>query len=123
MSAIEKITAQQKGKEGTDVWMVGQQLKDILREDPSLEDILDKDLDVTEMSLADCAGRIKSFADELHKKQKGNCVCVPPNVAEDIIREFYGLPVCPFSNTTPAPVQESSPVQEEDNPFDFSTFL
>lgn len=123
MSAIEKITAQQQGKEGTDVWMVGQQLKDILRADPSLEEIVDKDLDVKGMSLANCAKRIKAFADEQHKKVKGSCVCVPPAVAEDIIREFYGLPVCPFDEAPPVSKQDPVPTKDEDDSFDFSNFL
>ena len=119
MSAIEKITQQQKGREGTDVWMVGQQLKDILREDPSLEEIVDTDLDVKEMSLQACARKIKEHADELHRKQKGSCVCVTPDVAEGIIRKFYGLPDA--SGTAPEPVP--APVVEEEDAFDFSSFL
>ena len=74
MSAFEKITAQQQGKEHTPVWMVGQQLKDMLQDDPTLEEILDKDLDVKGMALADCAAKIKAFADEYHRKIKGNCI-------------------------------------------------
>lgn len=118
MSALVKILEQQEGKQHTDVWMVGQQLKGILRANPSLEEIMDKDLDVKEMSLACCARKIKAWADEQHKQVKGNCVCVPPDVAESIIREFYGLPAA-----TALPAPAPSPVPEEDNPFDFSTFL
>lgn len=117
MSVFDKIAAQQEGKEYTDVWMVGQQLKDILRGDPSLEEVVDKDLEVQGMSLADCAGKIKAWADEQHRKVKGNSVCVPPDVAEGIIREFYGLPGA--DSEPPAP---AAPVQEDD-PLDFGDFL
>lgn len=90
MSAIEKIEAQQKGKgTGTPAWMVGEQLKDMLRNEPWLEDLLDKDLDVKEMSLAAAEKKIKAYADG-HKS--GNFACVTPAVAEGILREFYGLP-------------------------------
>lgn len=89
MSAIEKIEAQQKGREGTAPWMVGEQLKDMLRNEPWLEDLLDKDLDVKEMSLAAAEKKIKAYADG-HKS--GNFACVTPAVAEGILREFYGLP-------------------------------
>ena len=123
MSAIEKITAQQAGKEGTDVWMVGQQLKGILRADPSLEDIVDKDLDVKEMSLQACARKIKEHADELHRKQKGSCVCVTPDVAEGIIRKFYGLPDMAGTDPEPAPTPVAVPVAEKEDAFDFSAFL
>ena len=41
------------------------------------------------MSLANAEKKIKAYAD---KHRKGNFACVPPNVAENILREFYGLP-------------------------------
>ena len=34
MTVFEKIEAQQKGKEGTPAWMVGEQLKEICAGDP-----------------------------------------------------------------------------------------
>ena len=92
MNAIEKIEAQQKGKENTDVWMVGEQLKEIIGREPETEDLISKDLEVKEMSLSAAAGKIKAYADELHKKIRGACVCVPPDAAEGILRKFYGLP-------------------------------
>lgn len=118
MTVYEKIAAQQKGHENTDIWMVGQQLKDILRGDPTLEKIVDKDLDVKDMSLANAAKKIKAWADEQHKKNRGSCVCVPPDVAEGIIREFYGLPACGTSEPAAATVAA------EDDAFpDFADFL
>ena len=89
MNVFEKIEAQQKGKKNTAVWMVGEQLKDICRREPACADIVDADLENKDMSLANCEKQIKKWADG-HKK--GNCAVVPPNVAEGIIREFYGLP-------------------------------
>ncbi|MGM9626928.1 MAG: hypothetical protein ACI3V4_02375 [Faecousia sp.] len=118
MSVYEKIEAQQKGHENTDIWMVGQQLKDILRGDPTMEEIVDKDLDGKDMSLASAARKIKAWADEQHKTARGNCVCVPPNVAEGIIREFYGLPGCVASEKQP-----TAPAPDEDDLPDFADFL
>ncbi len=89
MNVFEKIEAQQKGKEYTAPWMVGEQLKEICRREPHAAELVDKDLDVKEMSLEACEKKIKAWADA-HKK--GASACVPPNVAEDIIREFYGIP-------------------------------
>lgn len=86
--AIAKITTQQP-KERTPVWMVGEQLKDMLRVEPHLADIVAQDLDVKEMSLAECEKKIKAFAD---KHKTGSFSCVIPSEAERIIREFYGLP-------------------------------
>lgn len=117
MTAKEKIEAQQKGKECTDAWMVGEQLKDILRSDTSLENLISTDLDVKDMSLEKCAGKIKAWADEQKSKIKARCVCVPPNVAEGIIRKFYGLPEVETA-PEPAPIP-----QEEADDLDFGNFL
>lgn len=90
MTVFEKIAAQQKGRENTAVWMVGEQLKDICRSDPHCAEIVEQDLENTSMSIIESEKKIKAYADK--QKRTGNCVCVPPNVAEKIIREFYGLP-------------------------------
>lgn len=91
MSCIEKITAAQAGLENTDAYMVGQQLKEICR-DSACADLVAADLENPGMDLKACAVKIKEWADEQHKKNKERCVCVPPDVAEGIIRKFYGLP-------------------------------
>ena len=87
MTVFEKIASQQ-GKERTPVWMVGEQLKDIITHEPHLQEIVSQDLDVPEMSLAKCEEKIKAFAD---KNKTGNFSCVTPIEADKIIREFYGL--------------------------------
>lgn len=91
-TAIERITAQQ-GTERTPVWMVGEQLKDILRHEPHLAELVVQDLTVEAMSLTECEKKIKAFADG---HRTGSFACVIPSEAEQIIREFYGL-------TAPAP--------------------
>ena len=121
MNVYEKIAAQQKGKEHTDVWMVGQQLRDLLRADPTLEEIVDTDLDLPQMSLMHCAGKIKARADELHKTMKGNCVCISPDEAERIIRRFYGLP-----ESGAAPEVQAAPAlaaEDDEDALDFGDFL
>lgn len=90
MTVFEKIEVQQKGKENTTVWMVGEQLKDICRADPACASIVAEDLEVKAMSIAEAEKQIKAYADK--QSQKKGSFCVPPNVAERIIREFYGLP-------------------------------
>ena len=92
MDVFEMITAQQKGRECTPVYMVGQQLKDICREDPHNAEIVAQDLQNKSMSLEACEKKIKAWADEHKPGPKAPCCCVPPDVAEKIIREFYGLP-------------------------------
>lgn len=86
--ALEKISAQQP-KDRTPVWMVGEQLKDILRAEPELAELVLHDLDVSGLSIADCEKKIKEFAD---KHKNGGFSCVIPSEADNIIRGFYGLP-------------------------------
>ena len=86
--AIRAISAQQP-EERTAVWMVGEQLKDMISAQPELAEIILQDLQVAEMSLAHCEKKIKAFADA--NKTKG-FACVIPSEADRIIREFYGLP-------------------------------
>lgn len=90
MTVFEKIEAQQAGKENTAAWMVGQQLKEICKADTHCAEIVAGDLENKAMSIDAAEKKIKAYADK--QKRTGNCVCVPPNVAEKIIREFYGLP-------------------------------
>lgn len=89
MNIFERIAEQQKGKEGTPEWTVGEQLKDICR-DPACARIVEKDLEAIPIGRA--AEKIGQYADELHRKNGGKCICVTPDVAERIIRETYGLP-------------------------------
>ena len=95
-NCIEKIEAQQaKLKENTAPWVVGEQLKDICS-DPQCAELISADLDNEEMSLEKCEKKIKEYAD---KHKTGNFSYVPPKVAEDIIRKFYGLPAAGESST------------------------
>ena len=90
MNVIEAITAQQKGLENTAAFMVGEQLKEICSREPESAALVEKDLQA--ITITDVAKKIKAEADKLHSTLKGNCICIPPNVAEGIIRKAYGLP-------------------------------
>lgn len=92
MNVFERIEAQQKGHEDTDIWMVGEQLKGICRAEPRSAELIEADLEQEGMGLKEAAAKIKAYADEQHKKKHGSCICVPPAVAERILRAFYGLP-------------------------------
>lgn len=90
MGAIEKIRAQQaRLEEGGPAWTVGEQLAEICAAEPESERLVDTDLNNPDMGLADCERKIKAWADS-HKK--GDFSFVSPMKAEEIIREFYGLP-------------------------------
>lgn len=118
MTVFEKIESQQKGREETTVWMVGEQLKDICREDPAYADIVLADLENKEMSIVHAEKKIKAYADN---HRKGSSACVPPNVAEKIIREFYGIP----ERTKPALVLMPAVPKAENKPLalDLSSYF
>lgn len=91
MTYKELIEQQQAALENTDpAWMVGMQLMDICRADPSCGTIVAKDLENPDMSLLAAAKKLAEYAAKNRGKKK--CYCITPDIAEGIIREFYGLP-------------------------------
>jgi len=88
--AMEAIAAQQKKvQERSAPWMVGEQLKDMLRREPALAELIAQDLTTGGMSLTAAEREIKKFADG-HKT--GGFACVTPAESEEIIRNYFGLP-------------------------------
>ena len=88
-NAIQIITDQQKTvKPRSAQWMVGEQLKDICRNEPASAELICQDLQVAAMSIVEAEKKIKAYADA-HKT--GNFACVTPAEADRILREFYGL--------------------------------
>ena len=87
-AAIAAI-AEQQPKERSAVWMVGEQLKDMVRAEPGIAELLLADLAGKGMGLADAEKKIAAAA---KKNKVGNCGVVTPAEAEDILRSFYGLP-------------------------------
>ncbi|MBE6976241.1 MAG: hypothetical protein E7439_03465 [Ruminococcaceae bacterium] len=92
MTVFEMIEAQQKGREDTTIFMVGEQLKDICRADPACAVIVAEDLSQKAMSIEACEKKIKEHADKLKNEKKLRAVGISPQKAEEIIRKFYGLP-------------------------------
>ena len=90
MNAIELIEQQQKKLEkNSAAWVVGEQLKDICRSKPASAALLENDLDKKGMGIADAEKQVRAYADT---HRKGNFAFVSPQVADGILREFYGLP-------------------------------
>lgn len=115
--AIKKIEAQQKSKEETPPFFVGEHLKDILKRcSPACLEIVSADLDIKEMSIMHCEKKIKEYANN-HKK--GNLGFVPPHIAEGIICKFYGIEIDP--TVTQEPIQP--PTKEADGYIDLSDFI
>lgn len=92
MSALAEVIfaiEAQQPKERSAVWMVGEQLKDICRSDPSAAEILLTDLlHNQDMTLAAAE---KKIAEQAKKNKVGSCGCVTPKEAEEILRQFFGL--------------------------------
>lgn len=80
-------------------WMVGEQLKDICRQEPHCADLIAQDLENPAMSITEAEKKLKAFADG-HKT--GSFSCVPPVEADRILREFYGLPAPGGEEETPS---------------------
>lgn len=112
MTVFEKIARQQEGCQGTPQFFVGEQLKEICYADKHCAEIVSQDLDSESMSLVKAAQKIKAYADEQNKKEKKGFVCVPPDVAEGIIREFYGLPAAAPEEKAPT-VEEPAPTMPD----------
>ena len=111
--AIARLEAQQaKVKPRSPQWMVGEQLKDICRREPRSAELIAQDLENEAMSITAAEKKIKAFADG-HKT--GNFACVTPAEAENILREFYGLPR-PDEGKPSAP---PAPAKKLVDPFDF----
>ena len=87
--AIEAITAQQPKLQKNDVWMVGEQLKDLLRAEPQWAEMVLQDLKNKDQSLAAVAQKIRDLA---KKNRNGSFGCVTPAEADQIIRTVYGIP-------------------------------
>ncbi len=86
VAAIETQQAKEKGR--TAPWMVGEQLKDMIRREPGAAELILTDLTAGGMSLQKAEAKIKAYAD---KHKTGNFACVTPAEAEDILREYFGL--------------------------------
>lgn len=99
-TVIKQIEGQQAGKENTAPYYVGEQLKDIIRNNPQAAEIVGQDLKIKEMSIVECEKKIKAYAD---KHKTGNFAFVSPQAAEKIICEFYGI-----SATAPAAEQSKT---------------
>lgn len=104
MTVFEKIERQQaKAAPYSPVWGVGEQLKDICRAEPRSAKLIEEDIDT--VTIVKVEKKIRAFAD---KHKNGSCVCVPPSVADGIIREAFGLPPRAESSTAPAEIDFDS---------------
>ena len=105
---IKKITEQQKAhKPYSPVFCVGEQLKDICSSIPEARELVNRDLDIPELSIAKCEEKIKEFA-------KSHGGCTPPTEAHRIICEFYGIPKGEKQINIEEPTAPSAPVKKID---------
>lgn len=110
------IETQQKGHENEPIFMIGEQLKEMAQREPSSCALLKQDLLVEGMGLKDAAKKLQEYSDKNHGQAK--CFCITPNVAERILREFYGLEKAQAKSQTIGILEE-----KKDGYIDLSTFL
>lgn len=84
---MEKLKAQIVKAEGGPKG-VGQLLLEICKKEPAAVEIVEQDLENSDMSIEKCFLKMQNAA---RKKQKEGCYYMPPEEAEAIIREFYGI--------------------------------
>ena len=87
-SAIKAIEAQQP-KLRNDIWMVGEQLKDMIRSEPKWADMIEMDIKNKDQNLEAIAKKIRERAS---KNKTGSFGCVTPMEAEEIIRATFCIP-------------------------------
>lgn len=93
--AIGMIEAQQEeARYHSQPWLVGEQLKDICRMEPRCAELIAQDLENEAMSIAEAEKKIEAFA----KKHGGGVSGIE---ADQILREFYGLPAAGSSARPP----------------------
>lgn len=104
---------QEKMQKYSPAYCLGEQLKGILSENPAAASLVLEDFKNPGMKITDCEKKIAEFA-KAHKV--GNCGCCPPDEADRIIREFYGIPksgkvagVLTFPNETQPAAQATQP--------------
>ena len=90
MNVYEKIgELQAKLDPDSCAYEIGEQLKDLCRRDPACEAILLEDLQNPDMGLA---AADKMLYDLGRNHKVGNCCGISGRKAEELLREFYGLP-------------------------------
>ena len=92
-NTYEKVVAliekQQKDHEEDAVFMVGEQLKDIAKNNQEAAQILLDDLSVEGMGIEEAEKAIHDFANKNHGKAKS--FCVSPKKAEEILRQGLSI--------------------------------
>lgn len=109
--AIGMIEAQQEeARYHSQPWLVGEQLKDVCRMEPRCAELIAQDLENEAMSIVEAEKKIEAFA----KKHGGGVSGIE---ADQILREFYGLPAA--GSSAPA----AAPDQAGDNVFRLEDFF
>ena len=85
------IAKQQEGHESKPRFVIGEQLKEIAEREPHSAEILERDLEIKEMSLEAAEKHFQAYSDK--QSGKKGTFCITPKVAEQLLREFYGLPI------------------------------
>lgn len=117
MNVYERIGAlQAMHNPDSCAYEIGEQLKDICRRDPACEKILLDDLQNPDMGLS---AADKMLYDWGRNHKVGNCCGISGRKAEELLREFYGLPAAGAA----APAVQAAPVLDGPFSLDLDDFL
>ena len=118
IAAIEEQQGRVKARSAP--WMVGEQLKDMVRREPAIGELIAQDLTSGGMSLEKAEVKLKAFAD---KHRTGNFACVTPAEAEDVLREYFGLPKAGDPHQPPAATASPRGSQGAEGVIDLADFF
>ncbi|MEG2769320.1 MAG: hypothetical protein RR902_00715 [Oscillospiraceae bacterium] len=85
----------EKAGEYSTIKMVGEQIKEIAGKNENIAKVICEDIEQNEKAIIECEKKISDFA---RNHKTGNSACVPPKVAEGIIKEHFGI-----AEATPQP--------------------
>jgi len=86
----------ESAKEGSLEYGVGMALIEICKANPLADELVAQDLTIEAMSIKKCGEKLYEYA---NKNKSGNSFCMSPQIADKIIKEFYGI----HDTASPAP--------------------
>lgn len=78
----------ESAKEGSLEYGVGMVLIEICKANPLADELVAQDLTIEAMSLKKCGEKLYEYA---KKNKSGNCYGMIPQIADKLIKEFYGI--------------------------------
>lgn len=108
LRAIER--EQEKLSETDTAFTVGEQLKDICLQEPRCALLLAEDFARDGQRLKEAAAMLQKYANK--HRAGATSFCIPPKKAEELLREFFGLPAAEKAEKAENPRRLGKPEEE-----------